>query len=265
MAKEKICGIYCIENLVNHKRYIGLSTDIDSRWKTHKRKLNGNSHVNEHLQSAWNKYGENNFDFSIIEKCKEENIKEREKYYISLYNTQDNKLGYNKTSGGDGIKDLSEECSEKISISETMYPVVCLTINGDFVKEYRNCAKAAIDLCGRTENIRQCCNKEVGYKTQYGFIWMYKTDYENGLFNKSYYIRGNNSKEIDVYDLSGNYINTYSNAREIDKELGIPYRNVSQVCNGQKRQSHGYICRFKGDSFDKYPTTRKDGKTEALR
>ena len=32
MAKEKICGIYCIENLVNHKKYIGQSVNIYTRW-----------------------------------------------------------------------------------------------------------------------------------------------------------------------------------------------------------------------------------------
>ena len=61
----KICGIYCIFNKVNHKRYIGQSVDINARWSKHKKLLsrktyNGDNH---HLTNAWHKYGENNFDF----------------------------------------------------------------------------------------------------------------------------------------------------------------------------------------------------------
>ena len=37
MAREKICGIYKIENLVNGKVYIGQSVDIYKRWIEHKR------------------------------------------------------------------------------------------------------------------------------------------------------------------------------------------------------------------------------------
>ena len=77
--------------------------------------------------------------------------------------------------------------------------------------------------------------------------------------------RSCNSKEIDIYDLFGNFIDTVKNARVAENKYGIPFRNVSQVCNGLKRQSHGYICRFHGDDFDKYEILRKDGKQCALR
>ncbi len=35
---EKICGIYRIENLINHKIYIGLSKDCKKRWYDHRSK-----------------------------------------------------------------------------------------------------------------------------------------------------------------------------------------------------------------------------------
>lgn len=265
MSKEKICGIYCIENLVNGKKYIGLSRNIFQRFNRHKNSLNGGYHTNEHLQSAWNKYGENNFSFSIIEVCNEDELKNKEIYYIKEYNTQNRKYGYNKTSGGDGIKNLSEECAEKISISESKKPVVCFSLNGDFISEYRNCRVAADFVSGNTENIRVCCDKKIGRKTMYGFIWMYKEDFENNGFNISDYQKSGHSKKVDVYDLYGNFINTYNSARMVEENLGISYKKVSQLCNGYKRQSHGYICRFNGEPFDKFPTTRKDGKIEALR
>ena len=63
MAKEKLCGIYCIENLINRKKYIGQSIDIYSRWYAHKSKLYGNRHENIHLQNSWNNYGDKYFHF----------------------------------------------------------------------------------------------------------------------------------------------------------------------------------------------------------
>ena len=114
MAQEKICGIYCIENLINGKKYIGSSKNIYHRWKQHIFNLNGNIHINDHLQSSWNKYGKDNFTFYIIEKCLQDELCDREKYYISKFNTTNNKHGYNMTSGGDGICNLREECVDKI-------------------------------------------------------------------------------------------------------------------------------------------------------
>lgn len=54
-------GVYQIYNTVNGKRYIGSSIHIEQRFKEHLRNLRANKHVNAHLQSAWNKYGEHSF------------------------------------------------------------------------------------------------------------------------------------------------------------------------------------------------------------
>ena len=61
-------------------------------------------------------------------------------------------------------------------------------------------------------------------------------------------------KDICQYTLDGNYVNTYSSAREAEKQTGVGYKLISQVCNGEKRMAHGFVWRFKGDAFDKYNT-----------
>ena len=93
--------------------------------------------------------------------------------------------------------------------------------------------------------------------------WTYLT--ENIAFNSIKGRKRKIGKEVDIYDLFGNFIATVKNARVAEDKYGIPFKNISQVCNGQKRQSHGYICRFHGDAFDKYNVLRKDGKQHALR
>src|SRR5574343_389768 len=65
----KISGIYKIVNKVNGKHYVGSSNDIICRWKGHLNNLEKSKHDNKYLQYSYNKYGRDNFDFIIIEKC----------------------------------------------------------------------------------------------------------------------------------------------------------------------------------------------------
>ena len=99
---KRLCGIYCIENLINNKKYIGLSKDIERRWLEHRSELRRGDHINACLQKAWEKYGESAFKFRIIELCSEEHLCERECYYIQTYHTLSHENGYNLTTGGDG-------------------------------------------------------------------------------------------------------------------------------------------------------------------
>lgn len=114
---EKICGIYCIENLVNGKKYIGQSVDIKARFRKHNNLLCNNKHNNVHLQSAWNLYKECNFKFYIIEECLAEQLDEREKYYIKELRVLDDNFGYNIESGGHLNRSMSEVTKRKISKS----------------------------------------------------------------------------------------------------------------------------------------------------
>ena len=106
------CGVYSIRNVLTGDQYIGSSVSIESRWACHKSGLkHGNG--SKHLQRAWNKYGEENFIFEVLEECEQECVRQLELKYFdkfewtSLYNLS------KKTTGGRG--ELSAEAKGRIA------------------------------------------------------------------------------------------------------------------------------------------------------
>jgi len=100
------CGIYKLINKVNGKFYLGSAKDIKSRWKRHRWELRHNKHHSEHLQRAWNKYGEENFIFEILENTPVEMLLEREQILLDSLRPYQDDIGYNgsrNASGGDLI------------------------------------------------------------------------------------------------------------------------------------------------------------------
>ena len=111
-------GVYKITNLVDGKFYIGSSKNIEGRWCTHRKELNTGCHNNQHLQNAWNKYGEKSFKFEVIEEVNDlDKIRERENYYIKFTKCYDHSIGYNMLDDatiGIGVSH-SLEVKQKIS------------------------------------------------------------------------------------------------------------------------------------------------------
>ena len=110
---DALCGIYKITNNVNEKVYIGQSINIKLRWKDHINALNRDDSSCTLLQRAWNKYGQENFSFEILELCSEDMLDDMEIKYIELYDSHNN--GYNIESGGNFQKHLSQETKQKLS------------------------------------------------------------------------------------------------------------------------------------------------------
>lgn len=116
---SQICGIYIIENILNNKVYIGQSVDIYHRWTQHKADLRNGHHHNEHLQRAWDKYGEEAFEFSVLLECDKSELNTSEKLFIEKYKSCDDCYGYNLTLGGDGCIGLSQDSIDKMRKSLT--------------------------------------------------------------------------------------------------------------------------------------------------
>lgn len=91
--------VYCITNIINDKQYVGQAIIKNKRWKDHKSALNIGKHSNRHLQNAYNKYGKENFIYTVLEIIMrgidiKERLTKREQYWIDALNTVDPN-GYN--------------------------------------------------------------------------------------------------------------------------------------------------------------------------
>jgi hypothetical protein len=84
----KIIGIYKILNTVNDIAYIGKSTNIYERWRNHCVDLNSNTHKNKNLQTDFDWFNFEVFDFQIIEL-----LIEKDSYKLS-YRELDNIYSY---------------------------------------------------------------------------------------------------------------------------------------------------------------------------
>jgi group I intron endonuclease len=256
MAKEKICGIYCIENIVNSKKYIGQSTNIHARWRQHLSYLRRGKHCNEKLQNAWNKYGEMNFKFYIVVESDIDLLDKFEMQYISLYDSYKN--GYNKDIGGFSHKNMSDETKRKISESrknlseqavENMRnshetkPIYQINLNGIIVQMWKGAREASRELNINQAAIWQCLHHE--RLTLHGFIWLFVDEYST--FNLLNYLNKNTQpKKIAQKNPDGELIEVWCSANSAQK-FGFDSSCIIKCCKGKRKYYKGFLWSYYED------------------
>ena len=173
----KKAGVYCITCIVNNKKYIGCSKNIYSRINNHKYSLEKQSlkQENQYFIDDFKKYGYEKFNYEVLEYTSE-NLKDKEFYYINLYDTINREKGYNlrrdnskngmipleetrkkyseaqrerfsKKEERDKIgkrsskfwkenPNIKERMADKVSKALTKYKILQYTKNGEFIKEW---------------------------------------------------------------------------------------------------------------------------------
>jgi len=243
---HEIAGIiYLIHNKINNKKYIGQTTrGLNNRYYEYK--TNANS-CNPYLLKAFNKYGFNNFEFSVLDTA--QNIDElnyKEIRYIFEYNTTNRNLGYNIEFGGKNSI-ANEETTQKLSklrkdvkqtkewvdkrIIKLKKPVIKIDLEKKSILErYDSLATAGNennDHLSHQQILRKC----LGYSKNKNYCWCYEEDYLNNDLNEF-----NSTKRKPLTEFSDNelnkiyieYLENQLSIRELSKKYLIHFSTLNQ-------------------------------------
>lgn len=165
-------GIYKITNLVNNKFYIGSSVNLYNRFHTHKTKLKQNIHVNKHLQNSFNKYGKNNFLFTVLEYCDKNLIQDREQYYLDklLPNYNHRKVAHINL-GISPTRETRQKISKTLKLkyknglisfkNENKWRAInVFDLEGNLIKKYDSIMQTVYELGIKKANLRRALNNK---------------------------------------------------------------------------------------------------------
>lgn len=94
--KTQKAGIYAILQKGTSRHYVGSSLDVSARWSAHRHMLRKGAHHSPHLQRAWDRYGQDAFEFVLLEKVDDPALLvERESWWIAEKGAADPKAGFN--------------------------------------------------------------------------------------------------------------------------------------------------------------------------
>jgi len=113
--RKKICGIYRIWDKTTDKSYIGKSVDVIGRWSDH-----GGIQNSDVSRAFWER--PTDFNFEILEVCKEEELGQKEDFWILLYSERTEGIfnkqiprGKRKKTAAASVASYSEPLLEALS------------------------------------------------------------------------------------------------------------------------------------------------------
>lgn len=189
-------GIYGIHNLITDKWYVGQSVDILKRWKHHRWALNGGYHYNTYLQRSWVNYGEQSFEFLVLEECDSNELDSKEKcWIIEMESLSD---GYNLCEGGNAPRGviITDEMRLKQSLA------------------------------------RLGANNPMYGKPQTNYHKIRMKEVQSGSKNHMYGKLGKDHHRSKLVRCIDTNI-VYNGFREAERETGVNRHNICACCNGR--------------------------------
>lgn len=224
-----LSGIYLIK--IKHNFYIGSSKNIYNRFKQHSSALKRKKHQNVFLQNCFNKYGEDNCKFVIVQYQKEfDNIELRklEKLYIDYYNPNINfernpvTKEVSKESRKKISKTLKDKYKNKEIFTQGAKKVYQYNLNGKFIKCWKSLRTASdyynMSSGGKISRSVETKGSSAGYQ------WRYEKYISIGSFNDPH------CKKFTTYNIITKEIKTYNSLLKGSVELNIHQSTLRNRC-----------------------------------
>lgn len=213
-------GIYKIENKINGKVYIGQARDILLRWQEHRENYLCKRY-SYCLYMAFEKYGIENFEFSVVELCPEEELNNKEKYWIEHFHSylgDKNCNGYNMTTGGEGNativrKEVYELWDQGLSVQQI----------ANITEHNRSAIRTVLQ---RYENYSLEESNLRGDRIQGQDRW----------------------RKVVQYTVQGKFVNIFNNMADAENVTGISRKNIWCALSGDSLTAGGYQWRCEDDS-----------------
>ena len=252
------------------KCYIGQTIKNEaSRWQEHCYEAFNPKHpnYNSKLNKAIRKYGADNFSSIILETCQNEDMDNREQYWINFYNSYYN--GYNSTLGGGGGQKYTDQdiltlweqglnqkqISDKLSCNRTTINDRIITLISKEKRDERHDETAANKLSQEEYNNilnlwnEGCGIKEIQRKTQHDRKVISNFLKKNGISSEEIQTRGKElsiksrkTRHIAQYDTEGKCIRVFNSMKEAMTGLQI-YSNqtIDKIIAGRSTKYKNII------------------------
>lgn len=218
--------IYKATNKINGKSYIGQTINYKNRLWQHRRCYEKEDCK---FHDAIKEFGFDNFEWEVIETCeRKEEADNLERKYIELFDSYRN--GYNENKGSVGGHNAKS--------------IVCLNLNGDFIKRYDSAADAEKDGFNNV-NVLLCCKNKL--KTCKNHLFMLEEDYDANGAREYIKPASTSRKKVVQCDLEGNLIARYDSVQEASEKSGANRTTISGVLSKTYKSANGFIFVYEDD------------------
>ena len=218
---QSISGIYQIRNTINGHRYVGSAVNIQSRWRGHRSDLKLGKHHSRYLQRAWDKYGPEAFEFSILELCFPWSLTAREQIWINKISPEYN---IEQVAGSHFGTKASDEARANMSAAQTKR----FSSQAERDKHSQATRGRVISDETKAKHSQRLTGRRLTPE------WV-----ENIRIGKEPYMR-----RVAQFRMDGKFIKEFESLAEAERQTGIARGNIRKHINGKFTHAGGYIWRY---------------------
>lgn len=231
MDEDRTHKIYCYTNLLNGKKYIGRTKQT----LTQRAGKDGKKYYGcLHFGYAIKKDGWGNFSAEILEDgLTYEEACEKEKEYISKFETSNPEKGYNLQKGGEGPNKESVEKMKKSHEGKHLSEEHKKHISESLGQRINNVNYGRKMSPEAVENNRKA--KTGSNHPNWGRHLKESTREK---------IKEKNSRKVKQLSLNGEFIKEWNSGKEAAQELGINYLGINNCLRHTRHSSGGFIWEY---------------------